>query len=225
MVGRKSASASRTGSSVPNTRNLIGPERVESGGGAAARRRPGRRRRRRTPIVIMMPLPTSRYATESMPAIAVYATQNAAVMSAPVCRIDVGDEIQQPAAAAKLIGGDRRVRDDDRDRAEDARRRPVAHLQDVRHGVLRDAPHPRRDEIDERDPDPRARRLPQRRKPGAIAEPRAAEQAPRPDPRREQREHQHARRQRPPGHEEVVARFSLPRRPDAGGDEDAPGRG
>ena len=82
---------------------------------------------------------------------------------------------------------------------------PVAHLEDVRHGVLREPAHARREEEDQRDADPCARRLPQRADPDTIAEPGSAEQAARADPGREQREHEHVRRQRPAGDQEVVA--------------------
>ena len=152
---------------------------------------------------------TSSRATELMPASAVKPTQNAAVMNAPVSGIDAGHQIQQASAAAELVGGDRGVGEDDGDRAEHARRRPVAHLEDVGDRVLREPAHARRDEEDQRDADPCARRLPQRGEPDAIAEPGAPEQAARADPRREQREHEHVRRQRPAGDQEIVAARSL----------------
>ena len=49
--------------------------------------------------------------------------------------------------------------------------------------------------------------------PDAIAEPGAGEQAARADPRREQREHEHVRRQRPAGDQEVVAASGTLARP------------
>ena len=89
----------------------------------------------------------------------------------------------------------------------------VAELEDVGHGVLRQPPHPRREEEDHRDPDPRAGRLPQRRQPDPVAEPGAGEQAARADPGRQQREDQHPRRQRPAGDQEVVAAARARARP------------
>ena len=86
---------------------------------------------------------------------------------------------------------------------------PVAQLEDVRHRVLRDAPHAMGQEIHQRDARPRARRLPQRWEPGAIAEAGAAEETAGADPRREQREDQHMSRQRAAGHEEVVTGLQL----------------
>ena len=47
------------------------------------------------------------------------------------------------------------------------------------------------------------------RDPDTIAEPGAAEQAARANPGREQREHEHVRRQRPAGDQEVVAAPAL----------------
>ena len=86
-----------------------------------------------------------------------------------------------------------------------ARRGPVAHLEDVGDRVLREPAYARSDEENQRDADPCPRRLPQRTDPDTIAEPGSPEQAARANPGREQREHEHVRRQRPAGDQEVVA--------------------
>ena len=113
-----------------------------------------------------------------------------------------------------------------------ARRGPVAHLEDVGDGVLREPADARSDEENQRDADPCPRRLPQRGDPDTIAEPGAPEQAARANPGREQREHEHVRRQRPAGDQEVVAapgarvpRLATPRPPRAPRDSREPRTG
>jgi hypothetical protein len=56
---------------------------------------------------------------------------------------------------------------------------------------------------------PGTSRLPQRGKPGPIAQSGAAEEASRTDPRRKQREHQNTCRQRAAGDQEVIAGLEI----------------
>ena len=127
--------------------------------------------------------------------------------------IHVRHEVQQPPAAAELVGGDRGVGEHGGQCAQHPGDRTVPHFQNVGHRVLRDPPDARRDEVDERYPEPRPRRLPERGKPGAVAQARARKQAARPDPGREESEHEHVRRQRAPGDQEVVAGLHRTRAP------------
>jgi len=130
-------------------------------------------------------------------------------------RGDACHQRQEPAATAELVRRNRRVRDDRRDGGQHARHRAVAQFENVGHRVLRDPAHARRDDVDERDADPRAGRLPQCRETGAVAERRARKEGSRSDPRRQQREREHAGRKRPAGDEEVVARLHPARSQDA----------
>ena len=62
----------------------------------------------------------------------------------------------------------------------------------------------RRNEIHERNADPRACRLPERWKAHSVAEPGSSEKTARPDPGGQKREHEYAGRQRPASDEKVI---------------------
>ena len=150
---------------------------------------------------------------DNMPASDVKRMQKTAVRSAPVPGSTSAIKASRATAAPELIGGNRRIREHRRDRPEHARGGAVAQLEDVGHRVERESPDARRDEVDQGNAGPGAGGLPERGEAGSVAEPRPAKQAPRPDPGRQQREDQHTRRQRPAGHQKVVARLDAPAPP------------
>ena len=113
------------------------------------------------------------------------------------------NQVQDVSAADQLIAQDRRVRKKDRNHAQHPRRLAVARLQQIRNRELRKMARARRDEIDQQQPDPSSARQPQRGKPVLVRVLRARQQRTGPDPRRQQREDQHERGQRPPRHQIV----------------------
>ena len=112
--------------------------------------------------------------------------------------------MQNVAAALELVARNHKVGDHDGDRAEHARRRVVAFLQQIGYGELRKTPRASRDGSDHDQPEPAARGLPERGETVAESVLSAGEETARADPRREQRKHQHIPGQLPPGHQEVA---------------------
>ncbi len=108
--------------------------------------------------------------------------------------------MQHVAAALELVAGDADVGKEDGNGAQHARRLVVAGFQKIGQRELREFARARRNEVDQQQPQPAPGRLPERGKAVLVGVLRPGEEAPRADPRGQQREHQHHGRQRPSGH-------------------------
>ena len=131
----------------------------------------------------------------------------------------VGDDAQDPAASSKLVGRDRHVREDDRDRPQNPSHRVVALLQEVRDGVLGDPANAGGEEErdDEAQPAPRAE--PELRDPGPVGQTGASEQGSRADPGADERADEQRHRHRPPRDHEVVVALHASGSPEAHAEE------
>ena len=117
------------------------------------------------------------------------------------------NQMQNVAAAGDLVARDRRICEQHRNHTQQPRRLVITRLEQIGNRVLGEVPRPRRDEVDEQQPGPPSATLPQRGETVIVGILRATQQRSRANPRREQREDQHKRRQRPARHQVVSLGF------------------